>query len=158
MDCSTSDPAYEGLSIHGRFGRRSYLAWHSLLALGLLLMLGTAALIAPDLRQVDFSNLDSSHVIALVLLLIAQLGALYFHVVFTVRRLHDCALNAYWALLCLIPFANWFLAFYLLFKPGIAQKNRFGEVRHTLNWEKYLAYCTVLTFITGSLYLILVAN
>ena len=143
----SQDPAYEGLSLHGRFGRVSYFAWHALLAIALLILSATAWLIAPHLFMLKAFTLDSSSIIALALLLIAQLGALYFHVIFTVRRLNDCNLKIGWAVLCLIPFANWLLALYLLFKPGIAKKNQFGEVRHTLIWEKYLSYLIILIMI-----------
>lgn len=147
MYLSSQDPAYEGLSMHGRFGRISYFAWHMLLALGLLMLLGTAWLIAPHLFDQAIFIIDASSMIALLLLLIAQIGAVYFHIVFTVRRLHDCELNPYWAILCMIPFANWLWAFYLLFKPGINQKNVYGDVRHTLIWEKYLTYLSTLILV-----------
>lgn len=158
MYLSSPDPAYEGLSLHGRFGRVSYFAWHVLLALALLLMIATAWLIAPHLFEHATLLFDASSIIALLLLLIAQIGAVYFHIIFTLRRLHDCALNPYWAVLCIIPFANWLLASYLLFKPGVKTPNAFGDIRHTLNWEKYLSSLTVVAIVVLSIYFILFAN
>jgi uncharacterized membrane protein YhaH (DUF805 family) len=152
------DPAYEGLSIQGRFGRVSYLAWHILLAITLLILMATAWLIAPDLFPPTALVWDSSIVIALFVLFVAQLGTLYFHIIFTIRRLNDCNLTAWWAVLCLIPFANWLLAFYLVFKPGISEKNQYGTPRQTLLWEVGLVYLTGTLIILGSIIWILFAN
>ena len=144
MDFSSQNSAYEALSIEGRFGRISYFAWHMLMGIALLLILATAYLIQPDLflhnGQIYF---NSSSIIALLLLCFSQLAVVYFHLIFSIRRLHDCGQNAWWAVLCLIPFANLILAIYLLFKAGDAEKNHFGEIRHTLAWEKYISYLAV---------------
>ena len=61
------------------------------------------------------------------LILLCSLIALSFVVSLYVRRIHDIGKSAWWLLLLLVPFLNYVVVFYLLFKKGEASRNRFGD-------------------------------
>ena len=131
----TSSP----LSVKGRFGRLSVIAWFTLYnAAFLVIDYGADQL----LQIVDRPETNPAAPYAGIVILSAYviLFALLIYAFFVsaIRRCHDInirGINSGWLLL---PIANLIFVGYLMLKPGIAEPNNFGPPRITLFWEKVL--------------------
>lgn len=148
------------LSLKGRFGRLSYIAWY-----GFLNLIAFFAFIALSLTLGIFNlstqSLDSHFIDTLTGLgglgfLVISVLYIYFNLVIQIRRFHDMNHSGWLILLFLIPLVNIFLFFYLLLGSGTSGSNRYGPQRDNATWEKILAWfmiiITVLSiFGTGSL-------
>lgn len=76
------------------------------------------------------SGLTNSSIINILLVLMVAvvcIGVLLFSLSLYVRRLHDIGKSGWWLLLLLVPIANIFFLFYLLFKSGAKAKNKYGK-------------------------------
>lgn len=144
MNNLTSDRAIQA---GGRFSRRSYLAWNMLLGLIFTLITIIVAVLIPNAEQVIAGgNLPIPVIIIFAILYII---AFYFSIIFLIRRLHDRDHSGWMALLILVPVINIIFALYLLFAPGTAGTNQFGQPRPTQGWENILAILYVAVFLIG---------
>lgn len=133
-----------GFKPAGRFSRRSYLAWNMLMGFFFLLIGCVIALMLPGINLDTLGSSLSSPVIILFIFLYGV--AIYFSMVFTIRRLHDRNHSGWFSLL-LVPVVNILFALYLLFAPGDQQANQFGQPRTTRGWENVLAILYILVLI-----------
>ena len=121
MNNSTHDSA---LSVAGRFGRFSYLAWNCLVAIVTVLIGGGLMAIFPNLfMDMETGNFGSG----VIILIIIYLVVFYFSFVFAIRRLHDRNHSGWLSLLLFVPIANILIALYLVFAPGDAQSNKAAQ-------------------------------
>ncbi|MCO8045748.1 DUF805 domain-containing protein [Acinetobacter bohemicus] len=134
-----------GFKPAGRFSRRSYLAWNMLMGFFFLLIGCVIALMLPGINLDTLGSSLSSPVIILFIFLYGV--AIYFSMVFTIRRLHDRNHSGWFSLLLLVPVVNILFALYLLFAPGDQQANQFGQPRTTRGWENVLAILYILVLI-----------
>lgn len=141
------------LSHRGRFGRLSYIAWHSFLNIVAFL----AALSLSIIFGIFSLSTYSWDYLGTAIFEIANWGSLlfvlayfYFSFVITIRRLHDLNLSGWWSLLSLIPLLNIFFFIYLLCRSGDSFYNTYGATRLTAFWEKVLAWLVILC---GALFL-----
>lgn len=158
MKSSASSPpplsvADRPLSVQGRFGRLSFIAWSaflhfifilSSLALGLGMDIVNFMSVSTDPLN-TFSLYRLSNLFALLLLGLY----IYFAVVITIRRLHDLNSSGWWTLLCLLPGVNILFGLYLLLGPGTTGSNRYGPQRLSLVWEKILAWLMIIFMLLG---------
>ena len=117
------------LSMKGRFGRLSFIAWSAFLHF--IFLCCTLALI----------SLQGLGGIGVLLIVLAYL---YFALVVTVRRFHDLNRSGWWALLLLLPVINIFVWLYIIFGSGDRGINHYGPARITLFWEKVLAWLMII--------------
>ena len=106
------------LSIRGRFGRLSFIAWSAFLqfiflcssiALGLSIDIVNIASLSVDSNwQISLHGLSSLFALAIMLVY------LYFGIVITVRRLHDLDRSGWWMLLFFVPLINLFVWIYIV--------------------------------------------
>jgi uncharacterized membrane protein YhaH (DUF805 family) len=106
-----------GLGFEGRMGRISYvnaglLAWAGLAGIGI-----GAAVLLPTFRNA----------LAFIPLGLAFLLFLIWSIRVTVLRLHDLNRSGWWVVVTLIPYLGWVASLVLLFVPGSAQENDYGE-------------------------------
>ncbi|ATO18933.1 DUF805 domain-containing protein [Acinetobacter sp. LoGeW2-3] len=126
------------LNAGGRFGRRSYLAWNLLMGFCLTFIFILAAVLLPGTNP--FLTPDGSlPMLTLVVLGLIYVAAIYFSIIFLIRRLHDRNHSGWLSLLVLVPIANLLLVLYVLFAPGNRDNNQFGQPRSTRGWENVLA-------------------
>lgn len=148
------------LSIKGRFGRLSFIAWYMVIALlsgissVLLAVLGIgAAGITPELIR----SSGGMPWTALMPNMLLGLVFLSFYVVFAIRRLHDMNRSGWWLLLGLVPLVNFILGLVLLLVSGTAGANDFAAPRLTPTWEKVVGWIGVAFTLLGIAIGILVA-
>ena len=136
------------LSIHGRFGRLSYIAWY-----GFLNLISFFAAIAVSLTMGIFNlstqSLDSDFVNALTGMagfgfFIIFVLYTYFNIVITARRFHDMNFSGWWMLLFFVPLVNLILFLFLILGSGTNGTNRFGAQRVSAVWEKILAWFMII--------------
>jgi uncharacterized membrane protein YhaH (DUF805 family) len=136
------------LSMRGRFGRLSFIAWSAFLYF--IFLFGSIALgISIDIVNISSYSMDPDWLISLqgltsIGVLIMVLAYVYFALVVTVRRLHDMDRSGWWALLLLLPLINIFVWLYIVFGSGDRGINQYGPARITLLWEKILAWMMIL--------------
>lgn len=136
------------LNAGGRFGRRSYLAWNMLMGFCLMLVGILAAVILPGANP--FLSPDGSlPMLSLVVMGLIYIAAIYFSIIFLIRRLHDRNHSGWLSLLMLVPIANILFALYALFAPGNRNHNQFGHPRTTRGWENVLAILYILLIVLG---------
>lgn len=154
---NSTDPSYfpppfpaadHPLSIRGRFGRLSFIAWSAFLqfiflcssiALGLSIdIVNIASLSVNSNWQVSLHGLSSLFALAIMLVY------LYFGIVITVRRLHDLDRSGWWMLLFFVPLINLFVWIYILLFPGTRGSNQYGPIRTSLVWEKIVAWLVII--------------
>lgn len=144
MNNLTSDRAIQA---GGRFSRRSYLAWNMLIGFIFMLIAFIVAVLVPNAEQI---LIDGSLPIPLMIIFATlYLLAIYFSIIFLIRRLHDRNHSGWMALLILVPVINIIFTLYILFAPGTAGTNQFGQPRPTLGWENILAILYVAVFLIG---------
>ena len=110
-------PPLLGLGFEGRMGRISYvnaglLAWAGLAGIGI-----GAAVLLPMFRSA----------LLLVPLGLAFIVFLIWSIRVTVLRLHDLNRTGWWVLVTLVPYIGWVATLVLLFVPGSAEENDYGE-------------------------------
>lgn len=110
-------PPMIGLNFEGRMGRISYvnaglLAWAGLAGIGI-----GAAVLVPMFRSA----------LLLVPLGLAFIVFLIWSIRVTVLRLHDFNRSGWWVLVTLIPYVGFVATLVLLFVPGSAEENDYGE-------------------------------
>ncbi len=148
------------LSLNGRFGRLSYIAWYGFL--NLITVFAVIALsLALGIFNLSTQSLDSHFIDTLTGLgglgfLIISVLYFYFNLVIQVRRFHDMNHSGWLILLFILPLVNIFVFFYLLLGSGTQGINHYGPQRISAIWEKILAWfmivITVLSILgTGSL-------
>ena len=148
------------LSLNGRFGRLSYIAWYGFL--NLITVFAVIALsLALGIFNLSTQSLDSHFIDTLMGLgglgfLIISVLYFYFNLVIQVRRFHDMNHSGWLILLFILPLVNIFVFFYLLLGSGTQGINHYGPQRISAIWEKILAWfmivITVLSILgTGSL-------
>lgn len=148
------------LSLNGRFGRLSYIAWYGFL--NLITVFAVIALsLALGIFNLSTQSLDSHFIDTLTGLgglgfLIISVLYFYFNLVIQVRRFHDMNRSGWLILLFIVPLVNIFVFFYLLLGSGTQGINHYGPQRISAIWEKILAWfmivITVLSILgTGSL-------
>lgn len=148
------------LSLKGRFGRLSYIAWYGFL--NLITFFACIALsLALGIFNLSTQSLDSHFIDTLTGLgglgfLIISILYVYFNIVIHVRRCHDRNHSGWFILLLMLPVLNFFVFFYLLLASGTQGTNRYGSPRNSAIWESILAWfmiiLTVLSILgTGSL-------
>ena len=136
------------LSMKGRFGRLSFIAWSAFLYF--IFLFGSIALgLSIDIVNISTHSLDPNWLISLqglasIGVLVMVLAYVYFAVVVTVRRLHDMNRSGWWALLFLLPLVNIFVWLYIVFGSGDRGSNQYGPARMTLLWEKILAWLMII--------------
>lgn len=129
------------LNAAGRFGRFSYLAWNCLLAIAVILIGGSLAVIFPNLFiNMETGNFGSGALIFGILYIVM----IYFTFIFAIRRLHDRNHSGWLSLLFLVPFANILIGLYLAFAAGDTQSNNYGAPRPTAGWESVLAWIYII--------------
>jgi uncharacterized membrane protein YhaH (DUF805 family) len=115
MDVSVAEQT-RFFHLTSRIGRLRYLAYSMGLSLLCIVPILLASLLGSLLPAVSAPLLG-----------VISLAALVLSIAFGVRRLHDLDKSGFWMLLLLVPLANLGLIIYLLFFPGSAGDNRFGE-------------------------------
>src|SRR5690606_41400752 len=110
------------LSIKGRFGRLSFIAWSAFLHF-IFLFSSIALGLSIDIVNLAVHSMDSNWLLSIQGL--AGIGVLimipvcaYFALVATVRRLPDLNRSAWWALLLLLPFVNISVCPFVVFGSG----------------------------------------
>lgn len=151
---STKDFPY---SVHGRFGRLSYLAWlfiTSVLyscALVVVTLLGLITVATYNGEAVGIQDYIGTGlgVITLIALIIVIIGAAVLSIIVSIRRLHDLNKSGWLCLLFLLPIVNIIFGFYLMLAPGTQATNNYGPVRITEQTEKLIGilYCIFLATI-----------
>ena len=148
------------LSVSGRFGRLSAIAWYGFIhlmtlfaSIALSLALGLLNLQQWSMTHLSLNTLSSMTGLGFSVIFLLYL---YFLWVITIRRLHDMNRSGWFSLFFLLPILNVLLSLYLLFGSGSTGSNRYGAARLTAIWEKILAWLmiilTLLSFIvSGSL-------
>ncbi|WP_180074942.1 DUF805 domain-containing protein [Acinetobacter sp. YH12254] len=136
------------LSIKGRFGRLSFIAWSAFLHF-IFLFSSIALGLSIDIVNIAVHSMDSNWLLSLqglagIGVLIMILVYAYFALVVTVRRLHDMNRSGWWALLLLLPLVNIFVWLYIVFGSGDRGINDYGPARMTLLWEKMLAWLMII--------------
>lgn len=136
------------LSPNGRFNRLSYIGWYGLLSLlcmaaflGLFAFTGLFSMNQVNIDAAIMSAFSGFSVFALIAL---WLMAMYFQIVFLIRRLHDLNKTGWLSLLMLVPLLQFFFTLYVLLAPGTPHRNDYGEVRPSRGWEKLLAWLMIL--------------
>ena len=125
-----------GWNASGRFGRRSYIAWNMLLGFCFMIIGIIAAFILPRMSP---ETLDGKMSMPLMVMLVLIYGvAIYFSVIFLIRRLHDRNHNGWLSLLIFVPVVNLVFTLYLLLAPGHNESNEYGPPRTTRGWETLL--------------------
>ena len=148
------------LSLNGRFGRLSYIAWYGFL--NLITVFAVIALsLALGIFNLSTQSLDSHFIDTLMGLgglgfLIISVLYFYFNLVIQVRRFHDMNRSGWFILLFIVPLVNIFVFFYLLLGSGTQGINHYGPQRISAIWEKILAWFMIVISIlsilgTGSL-------
>ena len=148
------------LSLNGRFGRLSYIAWYGFL--NLITVFAVIALsLALGIFNLSTQSLDSHFIDTLTGLgglgfLIISVLYFYFNLVIQVRRFHDMNHSGWLILLFILPLVNIFVFFYLLLGSGTQGINHYGPQRISAIWEKILAWFMIVISIlsilgTGSL-------
>ncbi|WP_455597715.1 DUF805 domain-containing protein [Acinetobacter pecorum] len=136
------------LSMKGRFGRLSFIAWSAFLHF--IFLCCTLALgLSIDIVNIATPSMDPNWLISLqglgsIGVLLIVLAYLYFALVVTVRRFHDLNRSGWWALLLLLPLVNIFVWLYIIFGSGDRGINHYGPARITLFWEKVLAWLMII--------------
>ncbi len=148
------------LSLNGRFGRLSYIAWYGFLNLITFFTVITLSL-ALGIFNLSTQSLDSHFIDTLMGLgglgfLIISVLYFYFNLVIQVRRFHDMNRSGWFILLFIVPLVNIFVFFYLLLGSGTQGINHYGPQRISAIWEKILAWFMIVISIlsilgTGSL-------
>ncbi|MDY6456155.1 DUF805 domain-containing protein [Acinetobacter faecalis] len=148
------------LSLNGRFGRLSYIAWYGFL--NLITFFAVIALsLALGIFNLSTQSLDSHFIDTLTGLgglgfLIISVLYFYFNLVIQVRRFHDMNRSGWFILLFIVPLVNIFVFFYLLLGSGTQGTNHYGPQRISAIWEKILAWFMIVISVlsilgTGSL-------
>ncbi len=148
------------LSLNGRFGRLSYIAWYGFL--NLITFFAVIALsLALGIFNLSTQSLDSHFIDTLMGLgglgfLIISVLYFYFNLVIQVRRFHDMNRSGWFILLFIVPLVNIFVFFYLLLGSGTQGINHYGPQRISAIWEKILAWFMIVISVlsilgTGSL-------
>ncbi len=132
----------------GRFGRLSYLAWGTLMAVVTSLItfmsFGAAAMLDPEAGS--FGLLFASPLATIVTIVSTVVG-----VIFAIRRFHDMNASGWWSISVLVPLVNFIAMLALIFVPGKAGVNDYGPPRRTRGWEKVLGLLLPILFIGGIL-------
>ncbi len=148
------------LSLNGRFGRLSYIAWYGFL--NLITFFAVIALsLALGIFNLSTQSLDSHFIDTLTGLgglgfLIISVLYFYFNLVIQVRRFHDMNRSGWFILLFIVPLVNIFVFFYLLLGSGTQGINHYGPQRISAIWEKILVWFMIVISVlsilgTGSL-------
>ena len=139
------------LSVQGRFGRLSLIAWSGFL--NLITVFATLAL-SLFLGIFNFSTASLESNLLQSLLSVAGLGFwvifvlyFYFSFVIVIRRLHDVNKSGWLLLLLFIPLINFLMALYILLASGTSGLNQYGAPRTTPVWEKILAWLMIILFV-----------
>ncbi|WP_180191268.1 DUF805 domain-containing protein [Acinetobacter sp. YH01006] len=143
------------LSIKGRFGRLSFIAWSAFLHF-IFLFSSIALGLSIDIVNLAVHSMDSNWLLSIqglagIGVLIMILVYAYFALVVTVRRLHDMNRSGWWALLLLLPLVNIFVWLYIVFGSGDRGINDYGPARMTLLWEKMLAWLMIVLILLSLL-------
>ncbi|WP_227430335.1 DUF805 domain-containing protein [Psychrobacter sp. I-STPA6b] len=117
----------------GRIGRLRYIAymmWAMILAFLVIFLVGFILNLAENYDLVTSHALSDSDIfsvfIAMLVILIGSLLAIYCLILLPKRRLHDLGHSAWFALLMFIPFINVILMLYLMFAKGNNGVNQYG--------------------------------
>jgi uncharacterized membrane protein YhaH (DUF805 family) len=127
----------------GRMSRRNFFVGILLLFVSIIALLLLAAIfsfVSPD-ATINFSNPyqplpkpgigDAIHSIISILFILITIVWLFFFIInyfaFLVRRLHDLNKTGWFCLLNFVPFVSILLHIYLLFFPGTAGTNKYGD-------------------------------
>lgn len=113
MNTFTSDSPTQA---SGRFSRRAYLAWNLLLGIIFMLIAVVVALLTPGAQNSLTEGAVSTPLMIIFFIMYAI--AIYYSVIFLIRRLHDRDHSGWLALLILVPVLNILFALYVLFAPG----------------------------------------
>jgi uncharacterized membrane protein YhaH (DUF805 family) len=123
------------LSPSGRFGRLSYLAWTTVMnILTMIVMIVVAGGMAGMQEQAMTGG---------ALIMVLQLVALVFLILFTIRRFHDINASGWWSILVVVPIVNLITILVLILKAGAIGANDYGPPRITRTWEKVLGYIAI---------------
>lgn len=135
------------LSIQGRFGRLSFIAWFGLLHsfVGLIFIVFITILLSMGLSLELSQNQSIAlfYQMASVIFLIGIACYFYLYIMIMARRLHDLNQSAWLILLCLVPLVNFIFILCLIFMKGTATKNHYGLPRLATLWEKIVAYLVI---------------
>ena len=136
------------LSVSGRFGRLSAIAWYGFIhlmtlfaSIALSLALGLLNLQQWSMTHLSLNTLSSMTGLGFSVIFLLYL---YFLWVITIRRLHDMNRSGWFSLFFLLPILNVLLSLYLLFGSGSTGSNRYGAARVTAIWEKILAWLMII--------------
>ncbi len=135
------------LSINGRFGRISFLAWlfitfivvFTCLVVGFMVLIGAVSI--PPEQSGLLTGLSIGSYLAFAVLFIAFF---YFMFIFAIRRLHDVNQTGWLSLLTVVPVINLVFYLYLFFAKGTAGPNNYGPQRVTKSWETVLGWIYIV--------------
>ncbi len=155
----------------GRFGRLSYMAWVTVLALAITVVITLLASIGA-LAGVTFNS--EAGLIFILAGTLCLIPFLYFMVVFQIRRLHDLNLSGWWIAIPLVNtlfsqvliaishsvnlglvltgislIINIVFTLYLMIAEGYESLNDYGFPRETLPWEKITGWIYVVLTVIG---------
>lgn len=129
-----------------RIGRARYLARAVLLMLAFAGVLGV--MFTFSFTRAADGEMGAFAIIAFVLTYLAYMICLW---ILNIQRCHDLNKSGWFSLLLLVPVANMFVALYMLFAPGTAGKNSYGN-RPPPNSKSLIALAVVvplLLFVGG---------
>lgn len=142
-------PMYHQNQTHlkNRMGRLSYAAWIGLLSIG-----GFCSVLVLWFPQFSpFNTLAPSLIFSLVIFGFC----IYYWIVFSIKRLHDCDQSGLWLLFMLVPILNTLLFLYLLCAAGTKTENAFGPIQTTTTWEVWVGILSLILIMTGTVYQII---
>jgi uncharacterized membrane protein YhaH (DUF805 family) len=84
-----------------------------------------------------------------MLILVFQVVALVFLILFSIRRFHDINASGWWSILMVVPILNLVAILVLILKAGTIGANSFGPARITRTWEKVVGYIAIGFMILG---------
>lgn len=132
------------IKLNNRMGRLSYAAWMGILSIG-----GISAVLLLWIPQFSpFNTLAPSLIFSVVIFGFC----IYYWIVFSIRRLHDCNQSALGILFILVPILNTLLLLYLLCAAGTKTENAFGPIQTTMTWEVWVGILSLILIMTGTFY------
>ena len=143
------------LSIQGRFGRLSYIAWYGFLQL-IFVFASAAWTMTLGIVNLSTFSLESDFVNTIAGFggfgfLVISVLYVYFNIVINARRFHDMNRSGWWMLLFFIPPINFIVLLYLLLGSGTNGQNNYGAKRQNATWEKILAWFIIILILLSFL-------
>lgn len=126
----------------GRINRITYLAWHGVVVLISLVFSLMFVTLAPSALQYMLTLQEPWAV--MIIGIVLNILLFFIYISFAIKRLHDVNQSGWLSILILIPIVNFFFSLYLLFMPGTATPNNYGQPRPSLGWELVLGWMMII--------------